>query len=105
MRILVVCGAGASSTFVAQRLTRAAANAGLAWTAEAGTEHTARTAVGVDLILVGPHIAAHADELTALQGAPVIPLPPDTFSDFDGSKTLHFVREAMTASHNRKETP
>ncbi len=36
MRILVVCGAGASSTFVAQRLRRAAAAAGLDWDAAAG---------------------------------------------------------------------
>ncbi len=44
MRILVVCGAGASSTFVAQRLRTAAAAAGLDWDAGAGVESTVPSA-------------------------------------------------------------
>lgn len=107
MRILVVCGAGASSTFVAQRLARAAEGAGLPWSAEAGTERTALTATGVDLVLVGPHLAGRADGIrTALGGGcRVIALPPDAFTDFDGSRTLRLVRDAMTAPHDRKEHP
>ncbi|MGW9628654.1 PTS sugar transporter subunit IIB [Microbacterium sp. NPDC055521] len=107
MRILVVCGAGASSTFVAQRLARAADGAGLPWSAEAGTERTALTAAGVDLVLVGPHLAEHADRIrTALAGrCRVIALPPDAFTDFDGSRTLRLVRDAMIAPHDRKEHP
>lgn len=107
MRILVVCGAGASSTFVAQRLARAALTAGLAWTAESGTEHTALSATGIDLVLVGPHLADRADAIrTALDGrAGVVALPDDAFTDFDGSRTLLLVRDAMAAPHDRKETP
>ncbi|HTN55214.1 MAG TPA: hypothetical protein VLZ82_03440 [Microbacterium sp.] len=107
MRILVVCGAGASSTFVAQRLARAAMDAGLAWSTESGTEHTALAAAGVDLVLVGPHLADRADTIrTALDGrAHVVTLPADAFTDFDGSRTLRIVRDAMSAPHDRKETP
>jgi PTS system cellobiose-specific IIB component len=107
MRILVVCGAGASSTFVAQRLARAAMSAGLAWTTESGTEHTALAAAGVDLVLVGPHISDRAEAIRcALDGrADVVTLPDDAFTDFDGSRTLHLVRDAMAAPHDRKETP
>ncbi|MBO9626758.1 MAG: hypothetical protein J7484_10325, partial [Microbacterium sp.] len=40
MKILVVCGAGASSTFVAQRLRRAAEAHGLTWETSAGMERS-----------------------------------------------------------------
>lgn len=105
MRILIVCGAGASSTFVAGRLARAAAAAGLAWQTEAGTESTARTAVGVDLVLVGPHLQDRAESIRTSTGTPVVVLPDDAFTDIDGSRTLRLVRDAMPAPHDRKETP
>ncbi|WP_309129044.1 hypothetical protein [Microbacterium sp.] len=107
MRILVVCGAGASSTFVAQRLQRAAVSAGLPWATEAGTESSALSAAGVDLVLLGPHLADRADDIrAALAGRSlVVPLPDDAFTDLDGSRTLHLVRDAMAAPHDRKENP
>ncbi|SJN34871.1 PTS system, IIB component [Microbacterium esteraromaticum] len=107
MKILVVCGAGASSTFVAQRLARGAASAGLAWTVEAGTEHTALASTGIDVVLVGPHIADRAEGIrSALSGrSHVLPLPDDAFRDFDGSRTLRLVRDAITASPDQKESP
>lgn len=107
MRILVVCGAGASSTFVAQRLRRAAVAAGLPWTTEAGTEHTALFATGVDAVLIGPHLADRADDIrVALSGrSRVIPLPDDAFTDLDGSRTLRLIRDAMAAPLDRKENP
>lgn len=107
MRILVVCGAGASSTFVAQRLQRAATAAGLSWVAEAGTERTALSATGVDLVLVGPQIADRAAAIRdALAGrARVVMLPADAFTDFDGSRLLLLARDATSAPHDRKEIP
>jgi len=107
MRILVVCGAGASSTFVAQRLQRAAASAGLPWATESGTERTAMFATGVDVVLLGPHLADRAGDIrTALSGRTrVVPLPADAFTDLDGSRTLRLVRDAMAAPLDRKEIP
>ncbi|UNK71947.1 hypothetical protein [Microbacterium sp. H1-D42] len=107
MRILVVCGAGASSTFVAQRLARAAGAAGLPWSTEAGTERTALSAAGVDVVLIGPHLADHADGIRSSLSARslVVTLPDDAFSDLDGSRTLRLVRDAMAAPQDQKETP
>jgi PTS system cellobiose-specific IIB component len=107
MRILVVCGAGASSTFVAQRLARAASASGLGWSTEAGTERTALTAVGIDLVLVGPHLAERAAVIRASLPATtrIAVLPDDAFTDIDGSRTLRLVRDAMVAPHDRKESP
>ncbi|GAA1809304.1 PTS sugar transporter subunit IIB [Nesterenkonia flava] len=104
MKILVMCGAGASSTFVAQRLNSALAEAGLPHTAWAGSRssllHEIDTA---DMVLVGPQLADTLDEirgLTAPQGAPVQLLPEDITSDLDGSRTLALVREALTTKVN-----
>jgi len=92
MRILVVCGAGASSTFVAQRLRRAAESAGLRWHAAAGAE-TSLVGSDADLILLGPHLATREDDIAARTGARVAVLPSDVFDDRDGSRTLAWVRE------------
>lgn len=106
MRILVVCGAGASSTFVAQRLRRAASAAGLDWEASAGTEHSVH-AGGHDLVLVGPHLADRVSAIGDETSASVVALPEDVFGDRDGVRTLAFVRAflAADASTTPKGTP
>ncbi len=96
MKILVVCGAGASSTFVAQRLRRAAAAAGLDWDASAGTQASVAT-MPADLILIGPHLADQADTIRATARGPVIVLPADVFSDHDGARTLATVHAALSS--------
>lgn len=92
----MVCGAGASSTFVAQRLQRAATDAQLAWDASAGTEATVSSREA-DLILVGPHLADRLDAIRTVIGCPVLPLPEDIFTDHDGTRTLALARSALTA--------
>ena len=95
-KILVVCGAGASSTFVAQRLQRAATDSQLPWEASAGTEQTIASRV-VDLILVGPHLADQLEAIRTAAECQVLPLPEDVFTDRDGTRTLALVRSALTA--------
>lgn len=99
MRILVVCGAGASSTFVAQRLRHAAQDIGLPYTAFAGTELSLPIDLdAADVVLVGPHLA-HAlpriERDAAERGTTVVLLPSDIFGDLDGSRTLRLVRDAV----------
>ncbi|HWS50348.1 MAG TPA: hypothetical protein VN241_05010 [Microbacterium sp.] len=89
MRILVVCGAGASSTFVAQRLRRAAGLSGLDWDTTAGMPETAVDG-GHDLVLVGPHLASRLGAIRGSVQSPVAVLPEDVFADHDGSRTLAF---------------
>lgn len=97
MKILVVCGAGASSTFVAQRLRRAASDAGFDWDTSAGTENSV-AAGAADLVLVGPHLADQLDTIRAAARGPVAVLPADVFSDRDGTRTLAIVRAALFES-------
>lgn len=99
MRILVVCGAGASSTFVAQRVRHAAHDRGLAYAAFAGTEQSLPLDLdGADIVLVGPHLTHAMERIqqeAQLRGATVVLLPTDIFSDRDGTRTLAYVQNAM----------
>jgi PTS system cellobiose-specific IIB component len=105
MRILVVCGAGASSTFVAQRLRTAANAAGLDWDASAGIE-TSVADGRHDLVLVGPHLGDRIDEIRRSADAPVAVLPDDIFADRDGTRTLLLARSILAdAGETPKGTP
>ena len=101
MRILVVCGAGASSTFVAQRIRHAAHAAGRDLSAVAGTEQSLPIDLdAADVVLVGPHLQ-HALERIRREAEPretrVVLLPPDIFTDLDGSRTLALVEAALAS--------
>ncbi len=95
MRILVVCGAGASSTFVAQRVRHAAHAAGRDVSAVAGTEQSLPIDLdAADVVLVGPHLAHALPRIemdAAYRGATVVLLPSDIFSDLDGTRTLALI--------------
>ncbi len=95
MRILIVCAAGASSTFVAQRVARAARAAGRNVTAQATPGSSlADSLPNADVVLLGPHMSAELDSVTKqarAHGAAVAALPSDVFSDRDGTRTLAFV--------------
>jgi len=99
MRILVVCGAGASSTFVAQRVRHAAHDRGLPYTASAGTEQSLPIDLdAADVVLVGPHLAHAVERIqrdARARGTRVVLLPDDIFTDLDGARTLALVQDAL----------
>jgi Phosphotransferase system cellobiose-specific component IIB len=103
MRILVVCGAGASSTFVAQRVRHAAQARGRDISAVAGTEQSLPIDLdAADVVLVGPHLKHAIERIerdAALRGARVVLLPPDIFTDLDGTRTLALVDAELNAQH------
>ena len=100
MEILVVCGAGASSTFVALRLRRSAAERGVALTARAGSLELIDSAVvGADLVLVGPHLASRLEEVSAAARAVdenilVALLPESAVTARDGDLALQTALDA-----------
>lgn len=102
MRILVVCGAGASSTFVAQRVRHAAHAAGRDVSAIAGTEQSLPIDLdAADIVLVGPHLA-HAlpriEKDASFRGTTVVLLPPDIFTDVDGTRVLALIDATLHAT-------
>jgi len=99
MRILVVCGAGASSTFVAMRLRHAAQHRGIALQAFAGTEASLAVDIeSADILLVGPHLSNSLEEIrqhAAPRGVEVHLLPEDVFGDLDGVRTLSLIAPSL----------
>jgi PTS system cellobiose-specific IIB component len=99
MRILVVCGAGASSTFVAQRINSAARARKLAYVATATNEGALADGVGSsDLVLLGPHLAPRLEAIKSLaapHGVHVVLLDADVFSDLDGTRTVARIEAAV----------
>ena len=75
MRIIVVCGAGASSTFVAHRIRRAATARGLEVRATATSESQLDVALAdADVLLVGAHLADRVDRLRERAAAASVPI-------------------------------
>jgi PTS system cellobiose-specific IIB component len=104
MRILVVCGAGASSTFVAQRINKAARTRKLAYAATATNEAAlADELESSDLVLLGPHLAPALEQITGLaapHGVQVVLLDVDVFADLDGTRTLARIEETVRDGSN-----
>ncbi len=99
--ILVVCGAGASSTFLASRLRKLAAARGIDLTAKAvSTEDLDAHLPEAGLLLVGPHLEASFAELEARAGALHIPaslLPSTAFGPTGAEDALARAISVMNA--------
>jgi PTS system cellobiose-specific IIB component len=95
--VLVVCGAGASSTFLAHRIRAAARGRGVELVVAAssleGVEHRLPD---VDVLLVGPHLSSRFDELSRLAqaaGARSLLLPSTVFGAQGDDAVLDLMRE------------
>lgn len=109
MKILVVCGAGASSTFVAHRVRAAAQRLARNVVVVAGTPGRVSAEVEAgDVVLVGPHLRSalpHVRADAASRGAHAVLLPADIFDDRDGARVLALADEAAAAPAPTERTP
>lgn len=97
VRIIVVCGAGASSTFVAHRIRRAAAARGVEVRATATSDSGLDAALGdADVLLVGAHLGDRIDALrqrAAAASVPIAILDEDAAAASDGEDALDLALE------------
>jgi PTS system cellobiose-specific IIB component len=101
MRIVVVCGAGASSTFVAVKLRNAAAARGVSATVEAGSASQLADLDGIDVVLVGAHLEASVPALrerAASSGTAVAVLPPVSPAALDADRALELALDAKATT-------
>lgn len=97
MKIMVVCGAGASSTFVAVKLRSAAAARGASVIVEAGSVSQLDSLAGVDVVLVGAHLESSVPALrerAVATGTAVAVLPPVSPAALDGAQALDLALDA-----------
>lgn len=109
MKILLMCGAGASSGFMAQAMRKAAKNQGLE-----NIEIIARSDAemmtnlkGTDLIMFGPHLEYKKDALENDLKAYEIPftfIDRDAYGSIDGEATLKQALELLKGQNQEKGT-
>lgn len=98
MRIHVVCGAGASSTFVALRLRKSAAARGLEVHVTAGSESNLASILPViDVLLVGSHLSQlfpQIQQQAQPAGVQTRLLPASVVAARDGEEALDLALDA-----------
>lgn len=98
-RILVVCGGGASSGFLAQSIRKAAKQAGAEVTVDARSETELEEYVDrIEVLLIGPHLAYMEDKLRAKaepRGIKVAMLPHKIYGRLDGAGAYKLVQDLV----------
>jgi PTS system cellobiose-specific IIB component len=101
MKIVVVCGAGASSTFVAVKLRSAARSRGAEIVVVPGSASQLDSLEGVDVLLVGAHLDSSVPALrerAATSGTAVAVLPAVSPAALDGDQALDLALSAKPAA-------
>ena len=99
IKVLLCCGAGMSSGFLASKARKAAKKQKLSISVEARSHSEAGEMIGsIDILLLGPHYAAELDKFQTLAnpyGVPVMVIPQDIYAMLDGERLLKLVMETM----------
>ena len=111
--IVIVCGAGASSTFLASRMRAIAKSRGLDLEVVAASDSELRTWLHTtSVLLVGPHLGSSFESLeseAALFGVPAVLLPSTAFGPSGAEHALELVGSLVpltptTTEDQTKET-
>ncbi len=93
--ILLVCGSGASSGFMAKSIRQAAKDRGLDWSVQARSDSVVEDYIDqIDLLLVGPHLAYMIDDLKEIADdydVEVEIIPKEPYGNLDGPAVCDFV--------------
>ena len=91
-RALIVCGAGASSGLIAQRMRKAAQERGIDLQVDARSETELPQLMStVDVVLVGPHLSymlADLQKQCDTVGIEAVLLPQEVYGQLDGERAL-----------------
>ena len=100
IRVLLCCGAGFSSGFLAQKARQAAKKKKLDMTVEARSESVVSEYMDkMDVLLVGPHYASAVPKLTeecAPHGIQVELIPAEIYSSLDGAALVELAEKVAS---------
>lgn len=99
LRVLLICGAGMSSGFLAQKTRKAAKKAEIKITIEARSESDVEQYLGkVNMVLIGPHYKRVLNEVKDLYGpynTPVALIPQEIYGGLDGEGLLKLIMNKL----------
>lgn len=91
-KILLCCGAGMSSGFLASRARKAAKKRKMPVACEARSQSEVMETLGsYDILMIGPHLSGDKpvyDSAAAPYGMPVVVIPVDIYSQLDGDRLI-----------------
>jgi len=95
LRVLLVCGSGASSGFMAANIRKAAAKRGIDMTVTARSEAEIENYIDeIDCLMVGPHLAYLVEELDEMYADKDIKfalMKPEYYATLNGEKALDHI--------------
>ncbi|NLU11118.1 MAG: PTS sugar transporter subunit IIB [Tepidanaerobacter acetatoxydans] len=93
--VLIICGGGASSGFLAQKIKKAAKEKGILLNVKARSEAEVGDYIdNIDVLLFGPHLKYMEEDLTKIgkeYGVPVAMIDQTTYGSLDGDKALEMI--------------
>mgnify|MGYP003425186306 CR=1 FL=1 len=95
LRVLLVCGSGASSGFMAANIRKAAAARRLEISVNARSESEVENYIDdIDCLMVGPHLAILMDDMQSIcegRSIKVALMKPEYYAHLDGGKALDHI--------------
>ena len=95
LNVLLVCGSGASSGFMAANIRKAAKTRALDITVSARSESEIENYIDeIDCLMIGPHLAYLLDEVDAIVGKTKVKvelMKPEYYSTLNGDKALDHI--------------
>lgn len=99
MKILLVCGGGASSGFLCQKMKVSAKEQGIDAMIDAISETELEDCLdGVNVVLFGPHLKYMQNEFEEIltpEGIPFSFIPDSYYASLDGGKTLEYAQNII----------
>ena len=98
LKILLVCGSGASTSFMAAKMRFAARDSGLELDIAARSEGEIANYIGdVDAVMVGPHLSGDYETLVKTYGdeCRIILMDKSYYGNLDGKKAIEHLLEEL----------
>ncbi len=99
IRILLCCGAGMSSGFLASNARKEAKKKKIAVTVEARSHTEVADYLNyIDILMLGPHYESELGKYQALaqvSGVPVVVIPKDIYSQLNGGKLIELALKTI----------
>ena len=97
LKVVLCCGSGASSGFMAQAIKRAAKKKGLEIEVTARSETLLESFLDqTDVILIAPHLAAESEMIAKrCQPVPAVVIDRMVYGTLDGEKALELIRKVL----------